>query len=59
MDQLYASGFNAWGQLSFEDTDSLSGDNVDDVHDFTCILQGYTITEVRAFLSHTTCTSGL
>lgn len=48
--ELYASGLNAWGQLSLE---NCSGDvNVSDVHEFTCVLRCGTIKQIQAFLSH-------
>lgn len=52
MEELFASGFNAWGQLDFEDQNSWN-ENVDDVREFKCVLRGEAIAHVQAFLSHT------
>lgn len=50
--ELYASGFNAWGQLFFnrQPVDSAEAD----LHEFACVLESSTIEHARAFLSHTT-----
>lgn len=50
--ELYASGFNAWGQLYFQATESHA--NPDDLHEFTCVLSGDAIDHPRPSLSHTT-----
>lgn len=50
--ELYASGFNAWGQLSFnrQPVDSAEAD----LDEFACVLESSTVEHARAFLSHTT-----
>ncbi|CAN8103595.1 unnamed protein product [Discula destructiva] len=53
MVELYASGFNAWNQLSFGHHDDWTGGNVDDFRHFTCILRSDAITQVQALLSYT------
>ncbi|KAK7740180.1 hypothetical protein SLS63_001380 [Diaporthe eres] len=50
--ELYASGFNAWGQLQFQATESHA--EPDDLHDFTCVLTGDVIDRPRTSLSYTT-----
>ena len=49
--RLYATGFNAWGQLDFH----ARGDAglPDDVASFRCVLQADSILEVRAGLTYT------
>lgn len=50
--ELYASGFNAWGQLEFHAAEI--HDESDDLHEFTCLLTGDAIDSLRPSLSHTT-----
>ncbi|KAG6360094.1 hypothetical protein INS49_011150 [Diaporthe citri] len=50
--ELYASGFNAWGQLQFQDAESHA--EPDDLHEFTCVLTGDAIDRPRPSLSYTT-----
>ncbi|KAL2290133.1 hypothetical protein FJTKL_00624 [Diaporthe vaccinii] len=50
--ELYASGFNAWGQLQFQATESHA--EPDDLHEFTCVLTGDAIDRPRPSLSYTT-----
>lgn len=52
--ELYASGFNAWGQLCFDrDSESGSG-HADDLHKFTRVFRDdATIEQVFSSLSHT------
>lgn len=50
--ELYGSGFNAWGQLHFDESPHRE-ENTDDLQEFTCILRGDDIGNVRASLSHT------
>lgn len=50
--ELYASGFNAWGQLTFENPGP--HDEPEDLHQFARVLTGNVIEHLRASLSHTT-----
>jgi hypothetical protein len=47
--QLWVSGFNAWGQLSFEKNSELPGD----VYAFKCILEDESIEVLKTTLSAT------
>lgn len=49
--ELYASGFNAWGQFHFQATESHA--DPDDLHEFTSVLSGDAIDRPRPSLSHT------
>lgn len=53
--ELLATGHNAWGQLDFENSNPQNLHDTDDFQEFKGILQGRTIKQVQAFLSHTTC----
>jgi hypothetical protein len=48
--ELYASGFNAWGQLRFQASET--NDDPDDLHEFTCVLTGEAIDQPRLSLSY-------
>ncbi|KAJ0124947.1 hypothetical protein J7T55_006290 [Diaporthe amygdali] len=50
--ELYASGFNAWGQLQFHGSESRA--EPDDLRKFTRVLTGDAIRRPRTSLSHTT-----
>jgi hypothetical protein len=48
---LYATGFNAWRQLQFEDpTDD---QEPDDIASFTCVLRDVVVNTIRPFFSYT------
>lgn len=49
--ELYASGFNAWGQLNLNR--SSDDFNVQDIHNLTRVFHGGSIEQIQAFLSHT------
>lgn len=50
---LYATGFNAWGQLRFGDS-VVDEEETDDISTFTCVLRrNNAIDLVRSFLSYT------
>ncbi|PSR90510.1 regulator of chromosome condensation 1/beta-lactamase-inhibitor protein II [Coniella lustricola] len=51
--ELYASGFNAWGQLYFDGTVN-EAENAPDLRQFVPVLKASTIDNVQAFLSYTT-----
>jgi hypothetical protein len=50
MMELWACGFNAWGQLSFED---VVEEEPRDFHSFKCILKDKNIEILRTTLSQT------
>ncbi|CAK7223741.1 hypothetical protein SCUCBS95973_005282 [Sporothrix curviconia] len=54
MQKLYATGFNAWGQLNF---DAEPNTEPDDVETFTHVLSANAITSIRPALSYTTVTT--
>ncbi|KAH8778735.1 regulator of chromosome condensation 1/beta-lactamase-inhibitor protein II [Diaporthe sp. PMI_573] len=49
--ELYAAGFNAWGQLRFKTSENHAEPH--DLHEFTCVLTGDAIERPRPSLSHT------
>lgn len=49
--ELYASGFNAWGQLRFQDQKGRA--EPDDLHEFACVLTDDAIDQTRPSLSNT------
>jgi len=51
--ELYATGFNAWNQLSFADLPDGPDDEPDDVFGFACVFADESIAGVRAALSYT------
>ncbi|SPQ27291.1 563afc7f-6258-41e5-9ae7-9ed4d0bdc484 [Thermothielavioides terrestris] len=50
---LYATGFNAWGQLHFERPRDEDDREPEDISTFTCVLQDDDIDEIRPFFSYT------
>ncbi|KXX79981.1 E3 ubiquitin-protein ligase HERC2 [Madurella mycetomatis] len=53
---LYATGFNAWSQLQFENS---VGEEPDDISSFTCVLHTDAIDHVRPFFSYTLVHDGI
>lgn len=60
MQALYATGFNAWGQLQFDTTNAKTDgftNEPDDIQTFTRVLEDSAIKHVRPSLSYTTVTT--
>lgn len=53
--ELLASGFNAWGQLDFANSQPQLVEDAPDFPKFESVWRGETINQVQAFLSYTTC----
>lgn len=54
--ELYASGFNAWGQLDFESTNDTEHDEPHDLHTFQRVCKDDHLSRPQALLS---CTLGM
>ena len=48
--QLYATGFNGWNQLRFDDS---GPEEPEDISHFTCVLQDDALSDLEPYLSHT------
>lgn len=53
MEELRAAGFNAWGQLQFDNSASGDADDSTDFRSFTLVLRDEAIHAVRPLLSYT------
>jgi hypothetical protein len=53
--ELYASGFNAWGQLTFRHNTVENDDEPADLRAFTRVLRDKVIRNVEPFLTYTKC----
>ncbi|KAK4122944.1 hypothetical protein N657DRAFT_646702, partial [Parathielavia appendiculata] len=51
--ELYATGFNAWNQLRFDNSHDAGDEEPEDISSFTCILRHEAIHQIHAFLSYT------
>jgi hypothetical protein len=48
--ELYATGFNAWNNVRFHNSDHAEPD---DIFHFTCVLRDENISGLKSFLSYT------